>query len=86
MAEESNYYAFPPPSLLLPPSLSLPLFFPTSPHFMHKQAGPYVRLELGQDRAFFIDSGPLSHAFVPCGHVTTERTTQSVLTTHSTCV
>jgi pellino protein len=39
-----------------------------------REAGPYVRLELGQDRAFFIDSGPLSHAFVPCGHVTTERT------------
>ena len=39
-----------------------------------------MKLELGQDRAFFIDSGPLSHAFVPCGHVTTEKTTQSVIT------
>ena len=43
------------------------------------QVGPYVRLELGQERAFFIDSGALSHAFVPCGHVTTKRTAESVL-------
>lgn len=45
------------------------------------QVGPYVRLELGQERAFFIDDGALSHAFVPCGHVTTERTAESVTTT-----
>ena len=42
------------------------------------QVGPYVRLELGQERAFFIDSGALTHAFVPCGHVTTKRTAESV--------
>ena len=46
------------------------------------QVGPYVRLELGQERAFFIDDGALSHAFVPCGHVTTERTAESVTTPH----
>ena len=40
-----------------------------------RKVGPYVKLELGQQRAFFIDDGPLTHAFVPCGHVTTERTT-----------
>ena len=50
------------------------------------QVGPYVRLELGQDRAFFIDGGPLSHAFVPCGHVTTKRTVESVITSaYITC-
>ncbi|CAI8030835.1 E3 ubiquitin-protein ligase pellino homolog 2 [Geodia barretti] len=44
-----------------------------------REVGPYVRLELGQQRAFFIDSGALTHAFVPCGHVTTKRTAESVL-------
>jgi pellino protein len=41
-----------------------------------REVGPYVRLELGQERAFFIDSGALTHAFVPCGHVTTKRTAE----------
>lgn len=45
-------------------------------YYYYSQVGPYVRLELGQERAFFIDSGPLSHAFVPCGHVTTQRTVE----------
>ena len=40
-----------------------------------RKVGPYVKLELGQQRAFFIDNGSLTHAFVPCGHVTTERST-----------
>eukprot|EP00731_Ephydatia_muelleri_P027733 Em0019g606a len=37
---------------------------------------PYIRLELGQERGFFIDNGELTHSFMPCGHVTTEKTTQ----------
>ncbi len=38
--------------------------------------GSYVKLDLGKEKGFFIDDGPLSHAFVPCGHVTTEKTTR----------
>lgn len=37
---------------------------------------PYCKLDLGLERGFFIDGGPLTHAFVPCGHVTTEKTTK----------
>ena len=40
------------------------------------ETGPYVKLDLGLERGFFIDDGPLTHAFVPCGHVTTEKNTQ----------
>jgi pellino protein len=39
----------------------------------HK-AGPYIKLELGNERAFFIDEGSFTHTFAPCGHVTTEQT------------
>lgn len=38
------------------------------------QVGPYVKLELGRERAFFINSDDLTHVFKPCGHVTTEKT------------
>ena len=38
------------------------------------QVGPYVKMDLGQERAFFINSGDLTHVFKPCGHVTTEET------------
>lgn len=41
-----------------------------------RKVGPYVKLDLGRETGFFIDDGPLSHAFVPCGHVTTEKTTK----------
>lgn len=39
-----------------------------------RRSGLYVKLELAQERAFFVDDGALSCAFVPCGHVTTEQT------------
>ncbi len=39
---------------------------------------PYCKLELGVERGFFIDDGPLTHAFVPCGHVTSEKSTKLV--------
>jgi len=39
-------------------------------------ASPYCKLDLGVERGFFIDDEPLTHAFVPCGHVTTEKTTR----------
>jgi len=39
-----------------------------------KEKGVYVRLEVGLEPNFYIDNGPLTHAFVPCGHMTTELT------------
>ncbi|XP_019850677.1 PREDICTED: pellino isoform X1 [Amphimedon queenslandica] len=38
------------------------------------KVGTYTKLELGNERAFFVDDGPLTHTFSPCGHVTTEKT------------
>lgn len=37
--------------------------------------GPYVPLWLGGEAAFYVDAGPPTHAFVPCGHVCSEKTT-----------
>lgn len=41
-----------------------------------RKVSTYCKLELGMERGFFINDGALTHAFVPCGHVTTERTAQ----------
>lgn len=37
-----------------------------------------MKLQLAQEKAFFVDDGLLTHAFVPCGHVTTEQTAKYV--------
>lgn len=34
----------------------------------------FVELNFGMEPLFYVDNGPASHAFVPCGHVTTEAT------------
>ena len=49
---------------------------PITRDFDFSQAGLYVKLELGQERGFFIDDSPLTHAFNPCGHVTTKKSTE----------
>lgn len=36
--------------------------------------GPVVPLSMGLEPAFSVDSGPPTHAFNPCGHMTSERT------------
>ncbi|XP_062404878.1 E3 ubiquitin-protein ligase pellino homolog 1 [Sardina pilchardus] len=36
--------------------------------------GPYVPLWLGCESAFYLDAAPPTHAFVPCGHVCSEKT------------
>lgn len=40
---------------------------------MCRAVGPYVPLWLGCEPAFYVDSGAPSHAFVPCGHVCSEK-------------
>ncbi|TMS23884.1 E3 ubiquitin-protein ligase pellino-like protein 1 [Larimichthys crocea] len=37
--------------------------------------GPYVPLWLGCEAGFYVDAEPPTHAFVPCGHVCSEKTT-----------
>uniref|UniRef100_A0A8C8DQV1 Uncharacterized protein n=1 Tax=Oryzias sinensis TaxID=183150 RepID=A0A8C8DQV1_9TELE len=39
-----------------------------------RSEGPYVPLWLGSEPAVYLDAGPPTHAFVPCGHVCSERT------------
>ncbi|KAF7690298.1 hypothetical protein HF521_012102 [Silurus meridionalis] len=39
-----------------------------------RSLGPYVPLWLGCEPAFYVDAGAPTHAFVPCGHVCSERT------------
>ncbi|XP_070578036.1 E3 ubiquitin-protein ligase pellino homolog 2-like isoform X2 [Ptychodera flava] len=39
-----------------------------------REIGPYVPLVMGNEASFYVDSGPPSHAFYPCGHVCTEKT------------
>lgn len=36
--------------------------------------GPFVALTMAFEPASYCDSGPLSHAFVPCGHMVPEKT------------
>lgn len=41
---------------------------------MCRTRGPYVPLWLGCESAFYLDTAPPTHAFVPCGHVCSEKT------------
>ncbi|XP_028829389.1 E3 ubiquitin-protein ligase pellino homolog 1 [Denticeps clupeoides] len=41
---------------------------------MCRTRGPYVPLWLGCESGFYLDSAPPTHAFVPCGHVCSEKT------------
>ncbi|XP_072546527.1 E3 ubiquitin-protein ligase pellino homolog 2 [Salminus brasiliensis] len=40
---------------------------------MCRAVGPYVPLWLGCEAAFYVDTGAPTHAFVPCGHVCSEK-------------
>ncbi|XP_030211615.1 E3 ubiquitin-protein ligase pellino homolog 2 isoform X1 [Gadus morhua] len=40
---------------------------------MCRAVGPYVPLWLGCEPAFYVDTGAPTHAFVPCGHVCSEK-------------
>ncbi|XP_007890527.1 E3 ubiquitin-protein ligase pellino homolog 1b isoform X1 [Callorhinchus milii] len=42
---------------------------------MCRSLGPYVPLWLGCEAGFYVDAGPPTHAFSPCGHVCSEKTT-----------
>ncbi|XP_012725321.2 E3 ubiquitin-protein ligase pellino homolog 1 [Fundulus heteroclitus] len=42
---------------------------------MCRTQGAYVPLWLGCEPAFYVDAEPPTHAFVPCGHVCSEKTT-----------
>lgn len=39
-----------------------------------RRTGPYVKLDLGQQRAYCLASDPPTHAFIPCGHVSSLAT------------
>lgn len=41
---------------------------------MCRQVGPYVPLWLGCEGGLYLDAGPPTHAFCPCGHVCSEKT------------
>ncbi|XP_039597002.1 E3 ubiquitin-protein ligase pellino homolog 2 isoform X1 [Polypterus senegalus] len=41
---------------------------------MCRTVGPYVPLWLGCEPAFYVDTGAPTYAFVPCGHVCSEKT------------
>lgn len=38
------------------------------------ELGPVVTLCMGLEPAFYVDSGPPTYAFNPCGHMATEKT------------
>ncbi|XP_056401229.1 E3 ubiquitin-protein ligase pellino homolog 2 isoform X2 [Hyla sarda] len=40
---------------------------------MCRTVGPYVPLWLGCEAGFYVDAGPPTHAFSPCGHVSSEK-------------
>ena len=40
------------------------------------QIGPYEALIMGNEASFYVDSSAPSHAFCPCGHVCSEKTTK----------
>ncbi|XP_068451833.1 E3 ubiquitin-protein ligase pellino homolog 1-like [Clinocottus analis] len=42
---------------------------------MCRTRGPYKPLWLGREAGFYVDAEPPTHAFVPCGHVGSEKTT-----------
>ncbi|XP_069750170.1 E3 ubiquitin-protein ligase pellino homolog 3-like isoform X2 [Narcine bancroftii] len=39
-----------------------------------RRVGPYVPLWMGSEAASYLDAGPPSHAFCPCGHVCSAKT------------
>jgi len=41
---------------------------------MCRARGPYAALWLGCEVGFYLDAGPPTHAFSPCGHVCSEKT------------
>lgn len=41
-------------------------------------AGPVVRVCMGIEPAFYVDAGPPTYAFNPCGHMASERTVKLV--------
>ncbi|XP_051869282.1 E3 ubiquitin-protein ligase pellino homolog 2 isoform X3 [Pristis pectinata] len=41
---------------------------------MCRTVGPYVPLWLGCEAGFYVDAGPPTHTFSPCGHVCSEKT------------
>ncbi|KAL6477845.1 hypothetical protein MHYP_G00136800 [Metynnis hypsauchen] len=43
---------------------------------MCRAVGPYVPLWLGCEPAFYVDTGAPTYAFVPCGHVCSEKSTR----------
>lgn len=46
---------------------------------MFLQLGPVVKVFMGLEPAFYVDSGPPTFAFNPCGHMATEKTVKWVL-------
>ena len=38
------------------------------------QVGPMAKLCMGMEPAFYVDAGPPTFAFNPCGHMATEKT------------
>ena len=43
---------------------------------MCRRVGPYVPLWMGCEGGLYLDAGPPTHAFCPCGHVCSEKTAQ----------
>jgi pellino protein len=39
-----------------------------------RKVGPFVRLSIGEERGYCLDTKPPTHAFVPCGHMCSEST------------
>jgi pellino protein len=42
-------------------------------------AGAVVKLSMGIEPAFYVDCGPPTYAFSPCGHMATEKTVKLVM-------
>lgn len=42
--------------------------------FFNLQLGPVVKVIMGLEQDFYVDSGPPTFAFNPCGHMATEKT------------
>ena len=39
-----------------------------------RSKGPVVKLSVGMETGYYVDRGPLTHCFDPCGHIATEKT------------
>ena len=48
--------------------------------------GPIVKLCMGIEPAFYVDSGPPTYAFSPCGHMATEKTVKYVFIIKFICL